>query len=95
MALVFVDDASHDAKAEATALAFGFGGEEGIENVREHLGRNARTIVDDADDHTVTRRGSCVDVFGAFEGAFAFDDNLAASAEGLDRILNEIGPHLV
>src|SRR5258708_31773791 len=76
------DNAVADDQTQADAAADGFRGEKRLEHARLDVRRNAGTVVHNFDYQLV--------IFPA-----RTDANLARAINGSDRIINEIGPHLI
>src|SRR5882757_10112049 len=76
-------DAVGDGEPEPKALADRLGSHERIENALDHLGRNARTVVGDADADRVLR-GTHLDV----------DRGLFDIGHGIERVGDEVDQHL-
>ena len=85
-AAVLGDDPVADAQAEAGPPADRFRGEEGVEDLRPHLVRNAAAVVGDLDHHVVHDRPGRDP-----EGPLP----LAAVIDGLDGVHQELKEHLV
>ena len=89
-AAILLDDAMHDAQAEASAYADGLGGVEGVEDLGLAFDGDAGAVVADADAEvsllfTVGERFLCP---GANADATALRD-------GVDGVVEEIGPDLI
>ena len=74
--------AADDIEAETGSLPHGLGGEEGIEDARENLRRNAGAVVDDAHDDALTV-AACIDL------------NAAAILNRIERVVDEVSPNLI
>src|SRR5262245_18036587 len=84
LAAVLLDDLVADGEPEPGALAHVLGGEERIEDARQHVGGNAMAVVGDVDRHAaiVAQRGT--------------DADLAARlGRRLRRVHQQVGDHLV
>ncbi len=89
-AAVLLDDAMHDAEAQAGADAYGLGGVEGVEDVGLAVERDAAAVVADADAEV----GSVFAVGERFLGPRA-DADAAVLWDGVDGVVEQIGPDLV
>ncbi len=82
VAAVAADQPPRDVEAEAGALPDRLGREKRIEDLFAKVRRNAGPVVDDVDDHEI-------------EAARRRDRDFARVADGVDRVVDEIGPDLV
>src|SRR5437867_4108291 len=81
-AMSVTNDAVADDQAKAGTGADRFGGEKRFEHVRLHLRRNAGAVVHDFDDELIVLQGCA-------------DTDFARALDGVDRVINEIGPYLI
>src|SRR5271154_492007 len=81
VAAVLFHDALHGVEAESGAFSHSLGGEEWLENVREHVRRNSGTVVGDFDHH-----GIVLAVDPQPEFAFAM--------HRVNGVVNDVGPDL-
>jgi len=83
LAVVRIDnDPAYDVETESSAFAHLFGGEERIEDPRNQVARDARALIRDLDNHRVVVV-ACP------------DEDLPASVQGIDGVINEIRPDLI
>ena len=89
-AAVLLDDAMHDAEAEAGANAYGLRGVEGVEDQRLALEWNPGAVVADADAEVCS-------VFAVRERFLGPRANADATAlwNGVDGVVEEVGPDLI